>query len=156
MTTVFIDADGCPVKDETYRVAARYQLAVEVVCNRPLAVPDSPRVRLVVVSRGADVADLHIAEAARPGDIVVTSDLPLAARVIDAGAYPITPRGRVFDADTIGDALASRDLMTTLRSFSAEGEGPRGGPPPMGKGDRAEFLNRLDALVHRARREHGG
>lgn len=153
MLTLYIDADGCPVKDETYRVAERYQMPVKVVCNRPLAVPHSTRVELIVVAKGADEADKYIADQAGPGDIVVTSDLPLAARVIDGGAHPITPRGRVFDAETIGDALASRDLMTTLRSFSAEGEGPRGGPPPMGKGDRSEFLNRLDALIHRIKRD---
>lgn len=153
MLTFYIDADGCPVKDETYRVAERYQMPVKVVCNRPLSVPPSTRVELIVVAKGADEADKYIADHAGAGDIVVTGDLPLAARVIDGGAHPITPRGRVFDAETIGDALASRDLMTTLRSFSVEGEGPRGGPPPMGKGDRSEFLNRLDALVHRIKRD---
>jgi uncharacterized protein YaiI (UPF0178 family) len=152
MLTVFIDADGCPVKEETYRVSARYQLEVRVVCNRPLNVPPSPRVVQIVVDRGADAADKYIAEQAGPGDIVVTSDLPLAARAIDAGAHPITPRGRIFDADSIGDALSARDLATTLRSFSVGGDEPRGGPPPMGKNDRAEFLNRLDALVHAIRR----
>ena len=89
---------------------------------------------------------------ARSAHICARTDLPPAAPVLDAGAHPITPRGRVFDAESIGDALASRDLMTTLRSFSADGEGPRGGPPPMGKGDRSEFLNRLDALVHAIKR----
>ena len=128
-------------------------MPVKVVCNRALAVPQNARVALIVVAQGADEADKYIAEHAGPGDIVVTTDLPLAARVIDAGAHPITPRGRVFDAETIGDALASRDLMTTLRSFAVEGEGPRGGPPPMGKSDRSEFLNRIDALIHRIKRE---
>lgn len=153
MLTVFIDADGCPVKEETYRVAARYQLAVKVVCNRPLSVPPSPRIQLIVVPRGSDEADKLIAEQAGPGDIVVTSDLPLAARVIDGGAHPLTPRGRVFDAETIGDALASRDLMTTLRSFSEAGAEPRGGPPPMGPKDRSAFLNRFDALIQAIKRE---
>jgi uncharacterized protein YaiI (UPF0178 family) len=152
MLTIFIDADGCPVKEETYRVAERHKLEVKVVCNRPLAVPRSTRVELVVVPRGSDEADKWIAAQAGPGDIVVTGDLPLAARIIDGGAHPITPRGRVFDLDSISDALASRDLMTTLRSHAAEGEGPRGGPPPLGKSDRSAFLNRLDALIHAVRR----
>jgi hypothetical protein len=152
MLTIFIDADGCPVKDETYRVAERHKLEVKVVCNRPLAVPRSARVGLVVVPRGSDEADKWIAAEAGPGDIVVTGDLPLAARIIDGGAHPITPRGRVFDVDSISDALASRDLMTTLRSHAVEGEGPRGGPPPLGKSDRSAYLNRLDALIHAIRR----
>jgi uncharacterized protein YaiI (UPF0178 family) len=154
MLIVFIDADGCPgtVKEDTFRIAARYQLEVRVVCNRVMNVPPSPRVSLVVVDRGADAADKFIAEQAGPGDIVITADLPLAARVIDGGAHPITPRGRVFDADSIGDALAARDLATTLRSFSVGGDEPRGGPPPMSKNDRTEFVNRFDALIHAVRR----
>ena len=79
---IFIDADGCPVKDETYRVAQRLQLEVEVVCNRPLSVPSSARVRLVVVAHGSDEADKYIAASVTPGDVVVTTDLPLAARVV--------------------------------------------------------------------------
>lgn len=151
MLKILIDADGCPVKDETYRVAQRLQLEVEVVCNRPIAVPQSPRVRLVVVARGADEADKHIAASSGPGDIVVTADLPLAARVIDAGAHPISHRGRIWDADSIGEALASRDLATTLRSFTMDGASG-GGPPPFGPKDRSQFLNQLDALVQRIRR----
>jgi uncharacterized protein YaiI (UPF0178 family) len=150
--TVFIDADGCPVKDETYRVAQRLQLSVEVVCNRSLAVPSSARVRLVVVGHGSDEADKYIAAQVRPGDVVVTADMPLAARVVDAGAHPITPRGRVYDADSISDALAARDLATTLRSFTMDGAGGGGGPPPFGPKDRSQFLNQLDALLQRALR----
>ncbi len=148
MLDLYIDADGCPVKDETYRVAQRYQLNVFVVCNRAIAVPVSPRIRLVVVGRGSDEADKWIAEHAGPGDVVVTGDLPLAARCIDGGARVVTPRGRIFDAETIGDALATRDLMTTLRSAGESG----GGPPPMGKSDRSVFLSRLDELVVAAKR----
>ena len=150
---IFIDADGCPVKDETYRVAQRLQLEVEVVCNRPLSVPSSTRVRLVVVAHGSDEADKYIAASVTPGDVVVTTDLPLAARVVDAGAHPITPRGRVFDADSVSDALASRDLATTLRSLTMDGAGAGGGPPPFGPKDRSQFLNQLDALLQRVLRE---
>jgi uncharacterized protein YaiI (UPF0178 family) len=148
MTDLYVDADGCPVKEETYRVAQRYGLRVVLVCNRPLNVPRGVQAELVVVGRGSDEADKWIAAHAGAGDIVITADLPLAARCIDGGARVVTPRGRVFDAETIGDALATRDLMTTLREVGEAG----GGPPPMSKADRSQFLQRLDELIHAVRR----
>jgi uncharacterized protein YaiI (UPF0178 family) len=148
---ILIDADACPVKDETYRVAVRYGIRVKVVTNSWMRVPDREEIELVLVekSRELDVADDWIAERARPGDIVITADIPLAARVVKAGARALSPRGRIFTPDSIGDTLATRDLMADLR----EGGELTGGPPPFSKRDRSEFLQRLDQLVHAARRD---
>ena len=148
---ILIDADACPVKDETYRVAIRYGIQVKVVTNSWMRVPEREEIELVLVekSRELDVADDWIAERAGPGDIVITADIPLAARVVKAGARALSPRGRIFTKDSIGDALATRDLMADLR----EGGEMTGGPPPFSKRDRSEFLQRLDQLVHAARRD---
>ncbi len=152
MLEVYVDADGCPVKEETWRVAQRYGLSVHYVCNRAMNIPSGAKAHLVVVGRGSDEADKWIADHAGPGDIVVTSDLPLAARAIDGGARVITTRGRLLDADNVGDALATRDLMTTLRSGAELGGGPSSGPPPMQKADRSRFLSALDELVNAIKR----
>jgi len=153
MLDLYIDADACPVKDEAYRVALRYELAVIVVSNRRMRVPERGAVSLVVVGQGSDEADKWIAAHAQPGDIVVTADLPLAARCIDAGARVLTPRGRVFTEESIGAALATRDLMTTLRSAGPGAEEALGGgPPPFQRKDRSAFLSRLDELVNAIRR----
>ena len=149
MTDLYIDADACPVKDEAYRVAARYGLTVYVVCNSWIRTPASPSVRLVVVEEGPDVADDWIAARAGPGDIVVTADIPLAGRALAAGAQAVHPAGRPFTPDNIGGALASRAVGEHLRSM---GETTRG-PPPFAPADRSRFLQALDAAVHRARRE---
>jgi uncharacterized protein YaiI (UPF0178 family) len=148
VTTIYIDADACPVKDEVYRVAERYELPVVLVANARMRVPDDPRVRLEVVSEGFDAADDRIVERAEPGDIVVTADIPLAARVIEKGAAALSPVGKIFDEDNVGDVLATRDLMTEAREAGVV----TGGPPPMGRKERSEFLQRLDQLVHKARR----
>src|ERR1700677_3850173 len=110
MTTVYIDADACPVKDEVYRVAERYALPVFVVSNSWISTPRDPRVTSVVVDDGPDVADDWIAERAGPGDVVITADIPLADRVLKAGAQAIHPTGKVFSTDNIGAALTSRGV----------------------------------------------
>lgn len=148
MTRILVDADACPVKDEVYRVAERYGLPVVLVANARMRVPDDSRVRLEVVSEGFDAADDRIVEHAEAGDIVVTADIPLAARVIDKGAAALSPVGKIFDEDNVGDALATRDLMTEAREAGVI----TGGPPPMGRKERSNFLQRLDQLVHRVRR----
>jgi hypothetical protein len=147
MTVLYIDADACPVKDEAYRVAARYGLAVFVVCNSWIRTPLGPGVQLVVVEAGPDAADDWIAERAGPGDIVVTADIPLAQRALAAGAQAIHPAGRPFTADNIGGALASRAIGEHLRSM---GEAT-GGPRPFAAADRSRFLQALDAAVVKAR-----
>lgn len=144
--TLYIDADACPVKDEVYRVAGRLGLRVFVVANAWLRVPDEPLIERVIVARGADVADDWIAERVGPGSVVITADVPLADRCVKAGARVVSPTGRVFDAASIGMALATRDLMEDLRSTGAV----TGGPRPFGPRDRQVFLQALDREVRRA------
>jgi uncharacterized protein YaiI (UPF0178 family) len=146
--TLYIDADACPVKDEAYRVARRYGLAVKVVANSFMMVPTDPLIERVVVDAGADVADDWIAERAGAGDIVITADIPLAGRCLGAGAEVIGPRGDPFTRDSIGAALAGRAVMEHLRSMGEV----TGGPKPFQSKDRSRFLQALDGAVHRARR----
>jgi len=148
MLTIYIDADACPVKDEIYRVARRYSVRVAVVANAPLRVPADALIELVV-RPGFGAADDWIAEQAGPGDVVVTADVPLAARVVAKGAVALDPKGRVLDADTVGEALGLRDLMEGLRQAGQAA----GGPAPMTPRDRSRFHSRLDELVNAARRQ---
>jgi uncharacterized protein YaiI (UPF0178 family) len=151
VTTLYIDADACPVKDEVYRVAERYALPVAVVCNAWIRIPTSPRIRLVVVEAGPDVADDWIAAHAATGDVVITSDIPLAQRALSAGAQALHPAGRPFTPDNIGSALASRAIGGHLRSVGEV----TGGPRPFAPADRSRFLQALDAAVVKARRQAG-
>ena len=150
-TAIYIDADACPVKAEIYRVAERYGLKVYVVSNSYLGVPRDPRVELVVVSDGFDAADDWIAERAGPGDIVVTGDIPLADRSLKAGAAVIGNSGVPFTTSSIGMAMASRELMSTLRAMGET----TGGPKPMSQRDRSRFLSALDETVQKLRRQRG-
>ncbi len=145
---VFIDADACPVKDETYKVAARHGVKTFVVANSWMQVPRDPAVERIVVQAGPDVADDWIAERARPGAVVITADIPLAARCIKAGAQVIAPNGRAFTEQSIGMALATRNLMDDLRSAGAT----TGGPPPFAPKDRSSFLSALDLALVRLKR----
>jgi uncharacterized protein YaiI (UPF0178 family) len=146
--TVFIDADACPVKQEVYRVAARHGLKVYVVSNSPIAVPPDPMIERVVVSAGMDAADDWIAERAAKGAIVVTQDIPLAARAVKAGAIAIAPNGKAFTDSSIGMALATRNLMDELRSAG----GITGGPRPFAPKDRSMFLQALEREIVRLKR----
>jgi uncharacterized protein len=146
--TLYIDADACPVKDEAYRVAGRYGLQVYVVANAFLMVPSDPLIERVVVEAGPDVADDWIAERAGRGDVVITSDIPLADRCLKAGAQVLSPSGKPFTPDSIGSALAGRMIGEHLRSM---GEVTRG-PKPFAAADRSRFLSALDEAVVRARR----
>ena len=145
---VLVDADACPVKDEIYRVAARHALPVAIVANAPIAVPRDPSIRRVHVAAGPDVADDWIAARARAGTIVVTADIPLAARCVKAGASVIAPNGKAFTDASIGAALATRNLMDELRS---SGE-ITGGPRPFTPRDRSAFLSALDVAIQRLKR----
>lgn len=145
---IFVDADACPVKDEVYRVAARYGLKTYVVANAFLHVPASPLIERVTVDAGPDVADDWIAERAAPGDVVVTNDIPLADRALKAGAAAIAPNGRPFTADSIGMAIAQRSLMDQLRSTGDI----LGGPKPFERADRSRFLQALDEAIQKERR----
>jgi uncharacterized protein YaiI (UPF0178 family) len=145
---VYIDADACPVKDEVYRVAGRYGLKVVVVANGWLRVPESPLIERVIVTEGLDRADDWIVEHAGPGDMVVTADVPLADRSLKRGARALAPNGRPFTTDSIGNDLATRNLLTELRDTGQI----RGGGRPFTKEDRSRFLGALDAMVHAIRR----
>jgi hypothetical protein len=149
MLTVYVDADACPVKQEVYRVARRYGLRVAVVANTPLGVPADPLIALVV-RPGFGAADDWIAQEAGPGDIVVTADIPLAARCLARGARVLDPKGRPFTDNDIGAALAMRDLREELR----QGGAVTGGPSPMTPRDRSRFLSRLDEAANAVRRAH--
>ena len=148
MTTLYVDADACPVKEEVYRVAERYELPVFVVSNNWIRVAQQARITPVVVKEGPHAADDWIAEHAGPGDVVITADIPLADRALKAGAQPIHPNGRVFTADSIGGALASRIIGERLRSMGEVTPGPK----PFTAADRSRFLQALDAAVVRAKR----
>jgi uncharacterized protein YaiI (UPF0178 family) len=145
---IYIDADACPVKDECYKVAARYDLKVFVVANSYINAPRHPSIERIVVPQGPDIADDWIAERAGPGDIVVTQDIPLASRCVKAGAIVLAPNGKVFDEASIGMALAMRNLMDDLRSSGQT----TGGPKAFSPRDRSEFLNALDRVLMRMKR----
>ena len=140
---IYIDADACPVKDEVYKVADRYQLTVHVVANAYIRIPVHPRILRVMVEAGPDVADDWIAEHARAGDIVITSDIPLADRALRAGVSVIAPNGRALTLDSIGAAMASRAIMEQLRSTGEI----TGGPRPFQPADRSRFLQMLDTTI---------
>jgi len=146
---IYVDADACPVKNEIYRVAERYQLPVTLVTNTRMRVPYDERITLQVVGAGLDVADDWIAEAVEADDIVITADIPLASRCIKAGARALRPTGKPFTEDNIGDALATRNLMEDLRSAGEI----TGGPPPLQKKDRSRFLQELDKVIQAIRRK---
>jgi uncharacterized protein YaiI (UPF0178 family) len=150
MTLIYIDADACPVRAETLRVAERHRLGVRVVSNGGIRPDPDPRVETVIVPEGPDAADRWIAERIGPGDICVTQDIPLAARCLEAGAQAIRPNGEAFSQANIGHALAMRDLMADLRAANPLGAG--GGGKLFGKADRSRFLDALERMVRAAMR----
>ncbi len=149
MPTIYVDADACPVKSEVYKVAGRYAMHVAVVANAPLRVPADPLVELVVRT-GFGAADDWIVEQAEEGDVVVTADIPLAARCLAKGARVLGPKGHPFTDNDIGSVLALRDLMDELR----QGGAVTGGPAAMTPKDRSRFLSKLDEVVNAVRRAH--
>jgi uncharacterized protein YaiI (UPF0178 family) len=145
---IYIDADACPVKDEVYRVAARHSLPVTVVAAGFIRVPQDPMIARVAAGAAPDAADDWIVDHARAGDIVITTDIPLASRCVKAGAEVIAPNGRPFTEASIGMTLAVRNLMHDLRSA---GEATRG-PPPFSPRDRSTFLSALEEAIRRVQR----
>ncbi len=145
---VFIDADACPVKDEVYRVAIRHGAKTFVVANSFINVPRDPLIERVLVPAGPDVADDWIAERSRRGVVVVTADIPLAARCVAVGADVLAPNGRVFSEESIGMTLATRNLMDQLRSAGEV----TGGPRPFAAKDRSAFLSALDLALVKLKR----
>lgn len=144
---ILVDADACPVKAEILRVAERHGLRVTFVANGGLRPSRDPMVRNIVVSAGFDAADDWIVENARPGDIVVTADVPLAARCVEKGVHVLGPTGRAFTPESIGMQVAMRDLKQHLR----EAGEIKGYNPSFSAKDRSEFLSALDRVVRRAR-----
>ena len=148
-----VDADACPVRDEVLRVAGRLGFETIFVSNgsRPIR-PPGGNTRIVIVTEGADKADDWIAEGARPIDVCLTNDIPLAARCIAKGAFCISFKGHAWTENNIGSALAGREVARHLREM-----GMGGGPPPMAQADKSRFLNALDAMATAAlRRAQGG
>jgi len=146
---IYIDADACPVKEETYKVAARHSVPVTVVSNSFLRVPGDPAIRLVVVEAGPDVADDWIAERADAESVVITADILLAERCLAAGAQVLAPNGKPFTAASIGAQVATRALMDQLR-----GSGEiTGGAPPFTAKDRSAFLQALHETLTRLARQ---
>ncbi len=148
MLHIYIDGDACPVKDETYKVAQRYGLSVTVVANSWMRVPSGDWLELVVVDKGLDEADDWIAEAVETDDIVITGDIPLAARCLDKGARVLGHKGRPFTPENVGESLATRQLLAQLRDQGVM----MGGPPPFAAKDRSLFLQQLDQMVNTIRR----
>jgi len=148
LLTIFIDADGCAVKDEVYKVASRYQLKVLVVANQHIRIPADPNIEMKVVSSGFDAADDWISENISKGDILVTSDLLLADRAIKKDAKVLGPKGRELDEENIGSALATRELNSHLRNLGHT----RTGPSSMEKKDRSQFLSNLDRIIQNIKR----
>ena len=149
MLHIYVDADACPVKQEVYRVARRYQLQVTVVANSRMQVPNEPRIKLEVVEGGLDAADDWIVEHVEAGDIVITGDIPLASRCLKRRALVLGTTGKPFTENNIGQVLATRDLMADLRGAGAL----TGGPAPLQQPDRSRFLQRLDEMIQSVRRQ---
>ena len=145
---IYVDADACPVKQEIYRVAERYDLRVTLVAGGWMRIPSAPNLSLEVVDQGFDAADDWIVAHAEPSDIVITADIPLEARCIERGAYVLGPTGRPFTESNIGDAMATRNLLSEMRGAGLDSSGP----PPFDSRDRSRFLQALDRAIHALQR----
>lgn len=149
---IYVDGDGCPVKEEVYRVARRHEVRVFVVANATLRVPPEPLIEMVLVKGGFDAADDWIAVRASSADVVITTDIPLAERCLKRGARVLGPKGHAFSEDSIGEAMATRALFDMLRQSGQM----TGGPSAFAKADRSRFLSKLDEVLHAIRRETRG
>lgn len=143
--TIWIDADACPavIKEILFRAAERRQVLVQLVANQPLRVPRSAYIRARVVPGGFDVADMEIVRCVQKGDLVVTADIPLAAKVLEKGAQALNPRGEIYSSDTIAERVRLRDFMEQLRETGVQ----TGGPAPLGQAARQAFANALDRIL---------
>lgn len=145
---ILVDADACPVKEETYKVAFRHEVRVTIVSNSPIRIPAHPLIERVVVSDGFDAADDWIAERAGARSVCITADILLADRCLKAGATVLAPNGKPFTTSSIGGAVATRAIMADLRA----GGDIVGGPAPFSKTDRSRFLSALDEALVRLKR----
>lgn len=148
MTTLYIDADACPVKTEAERVATRHKVEMKVVSNGGLRPSQNPLVEMVIVPEGPDVADMWIADRAKAGDVVVTGDIPLAAKCVASGASVLKHNGEALSQANIGNVLAMRDLMTDMRAADPFRQG---GGKPFSKADRSRFLEALERELRKAK-----
>ena len=148
MLEIYVDADGCPVKEEVYRVAKRYGIRVTLVANSRMRTPAGDRVHLVVVGGRFDAADDWIVEHVGEDDIVISGDIPLASRCLKKGAHVIGATGRPFTAENIGEALATREILSHLRDLGTV----TAGPAPFDQRDRSRFLHRLDETIRALKR----
>jgi uncharacterized protein len=152
LTAIYVDADASPVKNEVMRVAERYTLKVYLVSNHTMKMPPGGAlIEMVVVDNEPDAADNWIVQHITENDVAVSGDIPLAARCIKQGARVLDPKGRIFTEESIGEALANRDIMTYLRDNGAQ----IGGTRPFSKQDRSRFLQRLDEIIQAVRRTNG-
>jgi len=144
---IWIDADACPVviKDILFRAAERTGTHLTLVANQPISVPRSRLIKSIQVASGYDAADDEIVKRVNPGDLVITSDIPLAAEIIDKKAIALSPRGELYTADNIKDRLVMRDFMDTLRSSGID----TNGPPPLSQADRKIFADQLDKFLNK-------
>ena len=144
---IWVDADACPVviREILFRAAERTEVKMTLVANQPVRVPPSPLIECVQVSQGFDVADNEIVKRAEAGDLVITSDIPLAAEVMENGVHALSPRGELYSTETIRQRLNMRDFMDTLRASGIH----TGGPPTLSKSDRQSFANHLDRMLTR-------
>lgn len=142
---IWVDADACPraVKDILFRVAERTEISVIFVANQWLRLPNSTFIHLIQVGQGADIADDEIANKCEAGDLIITADIPLAARIVEKGAWALDPRGRLYDKNNIGQILDMRNFMDTLRGSGVE----TGGPSSFGQKERFKFANELDRFI---------
>ncbi len=150
MTQIYVDADACPVKDEAVKVADRHKLKIYIVSNGGLRPNPHPLVETVIVPDGPDIADMWIADRAGVGDVVVTNDIPLAAKCVANKAQVLQHNGEVFTEGNIGNRLATRDLMADLRAADPFRQG---GGKPFSKADRSRFLDMLEREVQAAKRK---
>lgn len=153
MTTLYVDADACPVKSEVERVATRLDIPVVLVCNGGIRPSNNPLVSLRIVAEGPDVADQWIAANCGPGDVVITSDIPLADRCVKAGSHVLQHDGQILNSANIGGRLATRDLMQDIR---ASDPFHQGGGKAFSKADRSRFLQSLDRLAGLALKDQQG
>ena len=145
---IWVDADACPIiaREILFRAADRTGVQLTLIANQPLQTPKSANIRSLVVKQGFDVADDEIVRRAEPGDLVITSDIPLAAEVIDKGGQALSPRGELHTKENIGAKLNMRDFMDTMRSSGVD---TRGGPAAYSQRDKQEFANNLDRILAR-------
>lgn len=144
---IWVDADACPraVKDILFRVAERTEISVTFVANQRIRLPDSQFISFIQVGQGLDIADDEIADKCEAGDLIITADIPLAARVVEKGALALDPRGTMYDKTNIGQILDMRNFMDTLRGSGVE----TGGPDSFGQRERMKFANELDRFIAR-------